>query len=310
MTEKVLIGDIGGTHARFALVQTGQTALSALVTYQCDHFDSLYSAIQYYLRAHGGQGVSRLCLAVPGPVNLDQIQLVNNHWSFSQEALESKLNLPLKCINDFDAQALYVKQIPDKELFWFDAVRPSEEQGSCPRLVIGAGTGLGVSAIMPGGELVPSEGGHIAFAPYDEHQIRILKVLQRRFKRVSIERILSGPGLENLYWANSILLNKERCKTAPEITEGAENGDEIARKSIDDFLDIFAGVCGDFVLSMGAWDGVYISGGIIPKIRPFLSPSRFRQRFICKGRFTSVCSEIPIALLTSNEPGLRGCALA
>lgn len=309
MTRQVLLGDIGGTHARFALVDEGDMNLQSQIVYQCDHFDSLGDAVRHYLKANSNN-VSALSLAVPGPVNQDQIQLVNNHWSFSQKGLQEELGLPLKCLNDFDAQALYVMQVKEDELYWFDAVRPGDKGTQSPKLVIGAGTGLGVSAIMPGGDLVPSEGGHIAFAPYDEHQMRLLKILQRRFKRVSVERILSGPGLENLYWANSVILNQEACMDAPGITAAADNGDKIAQKSIDDFFDIFAGVSGDFVLSMGAWDGVYISGGIIPKMTRFLSPSRFRQRFISKGRFTSLCAEIPIALLTEDQPGLRGCALA
>lgn len=306
--KSTLVADIGGTNARFAIVEAEHRQLSNLMEYSCKDFDNIDKALIHYLDQPAVTRPEKICLAVPGPVEQDRITLVNSHWTFSQLALSEKMQLPLRCINDFDAQAFYVREIDNSELQWLD--ESPEAPASGMRLVIGAGTGLGVSAIMPSGDLVPSEGGHIAFAPITEHQNDVLRILQQRFSRVSVERLLSGPGLENLYWANSLLHGEERKLSAPEISSALEANDPIAVACVTDFFDVLAAVAGDLTLAMGAWSAVYLSGGVTPRLYPYIDIERFRNTFSNKGRFESLCRKTPIALVTADQPGLKGCALA
>lgn len=308
----ILVSDIGGTNARFALVREGSGQLINCREYQCSEFGNIDLAIEHYLAEVEPSSLSRICLAVPGPVDNDEINFVNNHWEFSQKALQHTLQKPLLCINDFDAQAYYVNQISEDELSWLNGNRP---KGGGVKLVLGAGTGLGVSAILPTGELVPSEAGHITFAPANDHEMLVLKLLWSKYKRVSVERLLSGPGLENLYWANNCIENGdvEASNTemsAPEIVAAARKGEPIARKTIEDFFNMFASVAGDLTIAMGAFDGVYLTGGVLPRLMDFFDQPKFMARFTAKGRFSNHCLQTPIALVIADQPGLKGCALA
>lgn len=304
---KVLVADIGGTNARFALVEDGGCELTHLQEFPCKDFNNVDVAVQHYLQQVGAVSLNRVCLALPGPVDSDEITLANSHWAFSQKALASTLGSPLKCINDFDAQAYYVDQVPEHELQWLNAQRP---QGNQVKLVMGPGTGLGVSAILPTGELVPSEGGHLAFAPCNTHEMALLEVLWRKYSRVSVERLLSGPGLANLYWANCQLQGIDSELIAAEVVAAAEQGNTQAIASIKDFLQILASVAGDLTLAMGAFGGVYLSGGVLPRLMKYFDEQEFNQRFAAKGRFQQHCQATPIALVQAEQPGLRGCALA
>ncbi|GAA6151520.1 glucokinase [Pseudoteredinibacter isoporae] len=306
--KSTLVADIGGTNARFASVDSDHQGLSNLMEYACKDFDNIDAALHHYLDQPDIARPEKICLAVPGPVEQDRITLVNSHWTFSQKALSETMQLPLRCINDFDAQAYYVRQIDNTEVQWLDHHPDGPVKGM--RLVLGAGTGLGVSAIMPSGELVPSEGGHIAFAPINAHQNELLQLLQRRFPRVSVERFLSGPGLENLYWANSLIHGDERQLSAPEITSALNAKDPVALACVNDFFDILAAVAGDLALAMGAWSAVYMTGGVTPRLYNHIDVERFRNTFSNKGRFESLCRQTPIALVTAEQPGLKGCALA
>lgn len=307
------MADIGGTNARFALMAEGGDQLIQSREYRCRDFKNIENAIWQYFNDINGDAdqLLRFCLAVPGPVDNDQIQFVNNDWRFSQTDLSELFKRPIRCINDFDAQAYYVNQIEDHELQWFNDNRPSS---TGVKLVLGAGTGLGVSAILPSGELVPSEAGHVAFAPSTEGEVALLQQLWKRFPRVSVERILSGPGLENLYWANHKLspdqLSVPAELSAPEIVLAAQEKEPIALKTINDFFDILASVAGDLTIAMGAFDGVYFSGGVLPRLMPFIDQQRFLARFSDKGRFSDLCVTTPICLVLADQPGLKGCALA
>ena len=176
--------------------------------------------------------------------------------------------------------------------------------------VIGPGTGLGVSALMPSGDILPSEAGHVGFAPVDQHQSDLLAVLRKRYQRVSVERILSGSGLANLYWANCHLQGQCRELPAAEITAGAQANDPLCRKAVDDFLAILAAFAGDVALMTGASRGVFLSGGILPRLLDFLDEEAFLGHFRAKGRFHDFNTAIPLAVVLAEQPGLRGCAQA
>jgi glucokinase len=302
-----IVADIGGTNARFACVATGSNELQQIRTLQTADFPRLIDAIRTYLSGLQQCKADKLCLALAGPVAQDQIQLTNNAWAFSRSGLEQALGMPVLTINDFSAQAYCLDTLQDKELDWFGAQRP---QGGRMRAMVGPGTGLGVAGISPDGDILPSEGGHQAFAPVDAHEMEVLKLLWRKFPRVSSERLLSGPGLGNLYWANSILAGAEATLEAPAITAGALQGDTLCLQTISDFLDILASVAGDLALVLGALDGVYLSGGILPRLLGLLDREKFRRRFAAKGRFHDYCARMPLALVTAEQPGLRGCVAA
>ena len=310
-----VVADIGGTNARFAYVEANSQELCGIQTFQCQEHANIGSAISKYIDSlHNGviPGaveiiVDRYCLAIAGPVEDDWVDLPNNHWCFSRRLLAEELGAQLSVINDFSAQALSVEWLTDSDLIWLGDQRPaSGDKGVIA--VLGPGTGLGVAAMLPDGSIVPSEGGHISFAPTDEHQLAILRLLWQRYDRVSIERLLSGMGLENLYWANSVLGGTERSNTASEITAGARQGDELCLKTIADFSAILGSVAGDIALAMGAYPGVYISGGSLPKIADIIDMAAIRGCFDNKGRFCERCATIPIAIVTAHNPGLLGCA--
>lgn len=302
-----IVADIGGTNARFAYVEHGSKELQGIEVFPCAEFAFLDDAIRAYMeRGHVGW-VDRICLAVAGPVESDWIDLPNNHWAFSQRKLEESLQVTLSIINDFSAQVLSIDALSESELQWLGAPRP---KGGGVKAVMGPGTGLGVSAMLSSGEVIPSEAGHVAFAPVDAHEAKLLEVLWQRYDRVSIERVLSGMGLANLYWANCRLDGLERELPAPEITAGAQAGEVYCLRAVADFYAILASMAGDVALMMGAADGVYLSGGILPRILDFLDEDMFLSRFQDKGRFTEFNSLVPVAIVRAEHPGLRGCVQA
>lgn len=302
-----IVADIGGTNARFAYVNKGCDDLLGIEIFPCADFPFFVDAIRAYMERGRVQNVDHLCLAVAGPVASDWVDLPNNHWAFSRSELQQSLAASVSIINDFSAQVLCINGLTNSELKWIGKARP---RGGYVKAVLGPGTGLGVSAMLPGGEILPSEAGHIAFAPTDDHQADLLKELRQRYDRVSIERVLSGGGISNLYWANSRLDGSDRELVAPEITAGARSGDSYSLRAINDFCAILGAVAGDVALMMGATDGVYISGGILPKLLDLVDEELLRKCFNNKGRFTAFCSDIPLAIVLAEHPGLRGCVEA
>ncbi|MEP4149419.1 MAG: glucokinase [Halioglobus sp.] len=302
-----IVADIGGTNARFAWVDTASDTLGNVQVSPCAEFPFLVDAIKAYIAGLGTHTISGVCLAVAGPVDTDPIDLPNNHWTFRREELAQSLGVPVKIINDFSAQVLSIASLESHELRWLGRARPSAEGVTA---VIGPGTGLGVSALMPSGDILPSEAGHIGFAPVDQHQSDLLEVLRKRYQRVSAERILSGQGLANLYWANSHLQGHCRELPAAEVSAGARANDPLCRKAIEDFLAILAAFAGDVALMTGASRGAYISGGIVPRLLDFLDEDVFLSHFRAKGRFRDFNTVIPLAIVLAEQPGLRGCARA
>ncbi len=302
-----IVADIGGTNARFAHVGDDAVTLSDVEVFPCSDFTYLIDAIKAYLDRIGVSIPDSICLAVAGPVEADWIDLPNNHWAFSQQEIAAQLGAPLRVINDFTAQILSIDLLQDSDFHWLGPDRP---MGAGVRAVIGPGTGLGVSAMLPSGDILPSEGGHMSFAPADGHEAALLEVLWERFPRVSTERVLSGQGLENLYWANCRLAGRERELPAPAVTAGARAGDPGCLAAVTDFFAILASWTGDIALMTAANDGVYLSGGILPKMKDLLDEQRFLQRFRDKGRFTAFVAGIPLAVLQAEHPGLIGCARA
>lgn len=308
----VLVADVGGTNARFATVGRTAHELERIEILRCADYPRIDDAISAYVGLHGIESLSHVCLAVAGPVDQDFADLPNNHWSFSRRELAASLRAPLTVINDFTAQALCIDALRPEELIWFGTPR-AVEPGI--RTVLGPGTGLGIAVQMVNGDVIPSEGGHVGFAPTNEHEIEILRALLPRFRRVSAERLLSGPGLENIFLVNRGLGGGEasasgQMPSAREIAHLAAEGDPMALRSVRDFFDILATFAGDMALFAWSTGGVFLSGGVVRKLAAFLDVERFRARFEDKGRFTGFCERVPVAWIAHEYPGLLGCAVA
>jgi glucokinase len=302
-----IVADIGGTNARFAHVSSNSDELLGIEVLASADFPQFIDTILCYIDRAQLSHIDTICLAVAAPVSQDWIDFGNNHWAFSCAELREALGIPITLINDFDAQALSIEGLAESELLWVGEPRPRE---GLVKAVLGPGTGLGVSGLLPGGHIVPSEGGYIGFSPLDDNQEALHTIMRQRYGRVSIEHVLSGMGLSNLYWANSKLLGYDRELSPAEITAKARTGDSCCVKTVGDFFAILAAVAGDVALMMGATGGVYISGGIVPRLVEDFDAKDFRHRFNDKGRVSGLCASTPLAIVLAQQPGLRGCVEA
>src|SRR5579872_3098977 len=306
-----LIGDIGGTNARFAIAEGGKYRQLSHV--EVDKYPSLHDALSEYLKRVPDRERSDLsgALAIAGPVLGDAISMTNKAWSFSVEELKRSLNLAsLTVVNDFAATARAIPDLPEKDRFEVGAVS-GDAKGTIG--VIGPGTGLGVSTLVPNGNdwvLVAGEGGHTTLAASTEEEFAIVKMLRRRWNHVSAERVLSGAGLVNLYEALCAIDGIEPLMLSPaDVTKRAmDNSDEICVRAFARFCEFLGSVAGDLALTVGAFGGVYIAGGILLRFKEAFAASDFRQRFESKGRFASMLARIPTYLILEESPALLGLA--
>lgn len=309
-----LIGDIGGTNARFALVRSGEVRLEALQVLACRDYDTIDAAIEEYLRRAGVAKVQGACLAVAAtPEPGSQVRMTNNHWCFDREAVRHRFGWTVfKVVNDYTAMALGIPQVAAGKLIHVCG-GPGDDHR--PRLVMGPGTGLGVSALVPSGNgwnALMTEGGHVDFAPTDDTEMAILKTLKARFGRVSAERVLSGQGLQNLYLAHAAMQGAEAVLDTPEkITAAAVAGsDGLATQAVHHFCQILGRVAGNAVLTLGSTGGVYLCGGILPQMIDFVMGSPFQAAFEDKGRMRPMLENTPVYIVTEGDTGLLGAAQA
>ena len=309
MTRHAIVADIGGTNARFATVDLTETpslaGLQQVDKLRCADYPSLTALLAAYLaRLPRAERVGEFCICIAGAVEQDEIYMPNRGWTFSQAAVQQALGRPLAFINDFTAQVHSIATLQAAELNWLGTARP---RGTRVFAVVGPGTGLGVGGMTAGHEAIPSEGGHIGFAPQNAHQAALLGVLWEKLPRVEVEKLISGPGLERLYWAAARLQGREASSTAPAVSAAAESGDPFARAVLQDFFDILAAYASDVAIMLGAVDGVYIVGDMMAKLRPSLDLARFRRCFDDKDNYQPYCSRSPLALVSAQDTGLRGC---
>ena len=310
VTGGALVADIGGTNARFALLGA-RGAPTRLRVLACDDYASLGDAIKAYLAAVSPKTrPERAAIAVASPVTGDKITLTNRKsWSFSTTALQRRLGLTdLTIINDFTAIALAIPGLKPLELL---KIGPGKALADSPIAVLGPGTGLGISLLVPDGKRwlpVATEGGHVTLPALDDKDEAIITLLRSRFDHVSAERVLSGPGLGNLYDAVCAAAGKPAPSLTPaEITDRALAGkDMLAKETLDRFCAFLGTVAGDLALTSGALGGIYIAGGIVPRFGRYLGKSTFRQRFTAKGRFKSYLNRIPVYVVTADQPALNG----
>lgn len=310
-----LVADVGGTHARFAWLAEPGDPLAHRASYRVADHAGLREAIEHYLHEQRLPRPARAAVGIANPVTGDRVHMTNHDWGFSIAELQRALGLErLLVINDFTALALALPLLgPDDRR----AVGgPGEPAEAAPIALLGPGTGLGVSGLIrpPGGGWVPltGEGGHVTLAAADEREDAVLAVLRRRFGHVSAERALSGPGLANLYQAVCELAGKQASPLdAPAITQAAlRHADPHCVAALELFCAFLGTVAGNLALTLGARGGVYIGGGIVPRLGDWFDGSSFRERFEAKGRFREYLEGIPTWVILAESPGLRGAARA
>jgi glucokinase len=310
-----LIADIGGTNARFALLDEGARHDEQVLI--CADYPDLVIAVESYLRSVGAftgpQRPVEAALAIAGPITGDIVRMTNHVWEFSTSLTRERLNLRrLIVLNDFTALAMGVRHLPQEELQVIGGGRP---EPGMPIALLGPGTGLGVSGLIPAGpHWIPlqGEGGHVSLPVMNEREIEMLRQLRQRFTHVSAERVLSGQGLVNLYEAlNAVDGHVPQVLTPRDVTRRASEAScRICMEAVNMFSALLGTVAGDLVLTLGALGGVYIGGGIVPSIGPMFAASPFRDRFEDKGRYTDYLARVPTYVIVSDLPALVGLACA
>jgi len=319
-----LVGDIGGTNARFALYDgadagIGEGRLISRETLAASEFAKFSDAVEVFLQRAGVDAASLrgASLAVACPLGGEDIRFTNSPWNFSPDILQQTLRLKhLTLVNDFEALALSVPRMSESSLL---TIREGGSSEGSTKLVLGPGTGLGVAGIVPvaSGDRViwqpiPGEGGHVAFAPLDDFEVDLLRHLRARHARVSVERIVCGDGLVALHGFLMALSGKSlsSAPTAATVAKSALEGDSIARDAVMRFLAILGSFAGDCALLFSARGGVFFGGGVLPKLWPMVQDSPLMERFDAKGRMTSWISKIPLKVVNDDSAALRGAAIA
>lgn len=309
-----LVADIGGTNARFAVADCASDDMTLLLGLAVSDYRYMTEALKAFLRhvaAEGGWQVcpQMACFAVASAEEGAVIRFTNSHWRLDRQAISAALGgIDVIVINDFTAVGYGIVDLTASDYLQLSGDAPLANQ---PIVVLGPGTGLGVCSIVPtetGYHVLESEGGHIAFAPSNVEEIAVLEYLLKRFPRVSIERLLSGPGIENIYHALSYLqTGRVKSLGAVQIAAAAtQKLDPIAERALSLFCRVLGAVAGDLVLSIGARGGVYVAGGIAPKILDFLQRSEFKQAFHAKGRFRHFVAGVPLRVVLKENIGLHG----
>ncbi|WP_159761022.1 glucokinase [Sphingomonas sp. 8AM] len=314
---QVVAVDIGGTHARFAIadVEEGHVvSLGEPVTLKTAEHASLQTAYEAFRERMGGTLPDAAAIAVASPITGDVIRMTNNPWVIRPSLIPERLGASTwTIINDFGAIGHAVGQLPDADfehLCGPDAPLPGEGVTT----VCGPGTGLGVAQVYRQDgryRVLPTEGGHMDYAPLDGIEDALLKRLRKTYTRVSAERIVAGPGIVAIYETLAELEGRAYIHKDDKAiwTEALEGTDSIALAALDRFCLALGAVAGDLALAHGA-KGVVIAGGLGLRIKDKLLRSGFDQRFVAKGRFQSLMSAIPVKLITHPQPGLFGAAAA
>ena len=320
----VLAADVGGTNTKMGIARfdAGRAILVKSKVYPSGQYASLELVVEAFLREpevapHAGH-IDAACFAVAGPVEGGRARLTNLPWQPDENEVARRFSFRrARIINDFAAAALGIDQLADEDLLVLQAGVPIEH---APRVVVGAGTGLGVATLdwdEGGWEVHPSEGGHSDFAPVDALQDQLLSDLRSRFGRVSYERVISGPGLPRILSfldrsgagvptpaLSAALRTGDPAKT---ITEFAlRKSDDLAVRALDLFVCAYGAFAGNMALVTLAHGGVYVAGGIAPKIADKLLDGTFMGAFAAKGRFQKLLHAIPVHVVMNNQVGLYG----
>lgn len=317
---QLLVGDIGGTKTELALFEgtaTEQPPVSA--RYPSAEFDSLDAVVVRFLREHPTSGIGAAAFGIAGPIHAQRCQTTNLPWMVEGAALGSLLGCPVKLLNDFEAVALAMPELRGEQLHPLSSCPP--ETGG-PMAVLGAGTGLGEAIMVPDGggglRILATEGGHCDFAPRNDTEIALLRYLQSRFGRVSVERVVSGPGLVAVF--DFVIDSKQAIPlpstlaTLQSATDpgavigelGLERKDPACEKALTLFVELYGAEAGNLALKSLPTGGLFIAGGIAPKILPALTDGRFIEALLDKGRMRDVLRRLPIAIVLEPRVALFG----
>lgn len=336
-----LLADIGGTNARFAWQGKAGAPIEHIHTLACSQFDSLQQAITHYLGHTGLPRPQQAAIAIANPVTGDHVQMTNHHWSFSQSALQSHFGWQhQRVLNDFTALALALPHLAPSDLRRLCSTSKTSETPNAatahsatpqpheavprgpaarrPLALIGAGTGLGVSGLLPVEHghwiALEGEGGHVTLAARTAFEHELLEWMSHRYEHVSAERVLSGPGLEFLYEAIAAVLGqpvRQPVAAAEIVRQALREPTGLAAQAVHQFCAWLGCVAGNLALTLGAFGGVYIGGGIAPRLGELLDQSPFMQRFTNKGRMRVLLEHIPVWVIVSpTSPALLGAAQA
>ncbi|MBQ4832284.1 glucokinase [Pseudoalteromonas sp. MMG010] len=312
----VLVADVGGTNARFALItdfneQTNQFVIEHNQTFPSAEFSSLESATQKYLSTIAHISPKRACLAVAGPIKAGQVNLTNLGWHFSVADFKAQFAFDqLEVINDFAAFA-YAAPFLDKSKN--SLIKAGQADDNANIAVMGPGTGFGAAALVRTAQsraVLSCEGGHISLASVTELDAQLIAALKQQHPHVSIETVFSGPGIAHLYQAMCAVKGvSAKPIDAAQISALANSGEcEVCDATLNQFCDWIGSVAGDLALTFGALGGVFIGGGILPRMQGRLLESRFVERFSQKGIMSQYTAQIPVTLVTQDNIPLIGAA--
>jgi glucokinase len=308
-----LLADIGATHARLGL-EIAPGVLRSVAVLLCDGYPGIVPLLTAYLAQAqaGGRRINHAAFAVANPISGDFIRMTNRDWQFSTEEVRRELGLnTLLIVNDFTSLAMALPGFRPEDLMQVGGGAPAQHAVSG---VLGPGTGLGVSGVIPtvdGFVTLGSEGGHVNFAPADEREFAILQYAWREWQHVSNERLVSGPGMEIIYRA---LAQRNGVPAAPartsaEIITGAlEDQDALCLEVLECFCGMLGGAAANLAVTLGAFGGIFIGGGIVPRLGEWFKTSPFRARFEAKGRFSNYLAQIPTYVIMAPNPALHGVA--
>ena len=298
----LLLADMGGTNIRFAVFNGRQTV--DLTHYKCADFPTFSDALTAYSKKVGKLPAS-FVLAVPGPVQTDKYNFVNNSWQFSLKSLKKEFAFTdIQVVNDFEAAALALPFLSSKDVI---KIKAGRAQSLSPKLIMGAGTGLGVGVLLSLGKgqykTIHSEGGHITFADTNDWETKIKQFIIEKYGHISAERVISGKGLQNIYQALT-----GSVKTSEEIVQDALKKDKKANKALFQMFAFWGDVAGDLALAFGAKGGIYLTGNFFRTdgVLDLLKQSDFCNRFENKGRYTKLMQEIPVYVVVRKETAFLG----
>ena len=318
-----LLADIGGTNARFAL-ECGPGRIGKIHTYPCANYPGIADAVGAFfgdvaedLKQYGP--ARHAAIAIANPIDGDEVTMTNHDWRFSIEATRQSLKLEtLKVVNDFAALAQAVPALrPDQVRQVGTGIVHPTSVGAVGEVrgVLGAGTGLGVAGLVyVDGRWTPiaSEGGHASFAPLDAREDHILAFARAKWGHVSFERVASGPGIELIYAALAVRAGQSAesvdALDSAAIVERASQGDALANETVDVFCGVLGSFAGNVAITFGAQGGIYLGGGVVPKLGERFYTSPFRERFEQKGRFVRYLSIIPTYVITAENPAFIGAS--
>lgn len=319
-SRQILAGDIGGTKTHLALYAQGKTrpVPKVIASYSSRDALDLETIVGRFLEKHP-EPVDSACFAIAGPVIDGQCRTTNLPWHVSESQMKQRFGWEVQLVNDLAATAFSIPLLYSRELFALNKASPRQGKNIA---LVAPGTGLGTSVLTcHGGEYVPiaSEGGHVDFAPSDEQQVLLWRYMAQRYRHVSIERIVSGMGLLNIF---SFLKEAERHRVPGWLARNIEKGDPaqaiteaalqkkepLCMKALGMFTTVLGSIAGNLALTVLATGGVYLGGGIPPKILPALTDGVFMNAFTNKGRFKALLEKIPVRVILNDKAAIFGAA--